>query len=104
MKLSGRYYDGQSAQALMVEAEFTMQGLKVRNNEYAHHEISISPKLGSTPRFVEFPDGTRMECHPQEAIDELDRRLGQKNRVSFFRGSLVGCAFVYCCCCYFCMG
>lgn len=83
MKLSGRYYDGQSAQTLMVEAEFTMQGLKVRNNEYAHHEITISPKLGSTPRFVEFPDGTRMECHPQEAIDELDRRLGQKNRVSF---------------------
>lgn len=83
MKLFGRYYDGQSAQVLMVEAEFTMQGLKVREAEYAHHEISISPKLGNTPRFVDFADGTRMECQPQAGTDELDRRLGQKNRVSF---------------------
>ena len=83
MKLSGRYYDGQSAQVLMVEAEFTMQGLKVCGKEYAHHEITISPKLGNTPRFVEFPDGTRLECQPQEAVNELDRRLGKKNHVSF---------------------
>ena len=79
MKLSARYYDGQTANALMVEAHLADDGLHLRDQVYAYAELTLSPKLGSAPRFVDLPDGGRLECNPQQGLDTLAQHLGQRN-------------------------
>ena len=79
MILSGRFYDGQSTKVVVLEAQLTSEGINIRGTEYPQNELAISPKLGRTARFIDFPDGARLECQPQGALDELDRRLKNKS-------------------------
>lgn len=79
MILSGRYYDGQSTQVVVLEARLTPEGINVRGTEYLLDDLAISPKLGRTVRFIDLPNGARLECQPQDALDELDRRLKTKS-------------------------
>lgn len=86
MILSGRLYDGRSTQVVMLQAQLTPGGIKFQDKEFLQDEFSLSPKLGRTARFIDFPDGSRLECEPQDALDELDRRLNTNNFISFIEG------------------
>lgn len=66
-ELYGTWYDGQSSRTQAVRLHATVDQLRIETdanqaNVWPLSALVISPRLGSTPRILQLPDGGRIEC------------------------------------------
>jgi Zn-dependent protease with chaperone function len=79
--IEARYYDGHRSHEEIVHIEF-VEGCRIRiashGLEYSIHEVSISSRLGNTPRVFDLPNGARCKSEANDLIDAFLRRCGEK--------------------------
>jgi len=73
MRLQGFLYDGQSSARQQAVASIDDQGrLQLPDGlSWQWQEIEVSERIGSSARYLDFPDGSRFECGENELIDQL---------------------------------
>lgn len=80
--IKGRYSDGKTSQMTDVFLYTDASGrIGIKDSHKAAIALSavrISPRVGNTARYVEFPDGGMFETHENDAIDELASRLNKR--------------------------
>jgi predicted Zn-dependent protease len=88
MHFEGRYYDGSSARAaqvrLTVERDWILriEGEGILR-ELALAEVSISERLGSTPRVLRMPEGASVELPDSDALDQALRSIAVRGAPRF---------------------
>lgn len=77
--INGSYTDGKTSKALSAFLYTTDTGrIGIKDSHkaaIAFDAIKISPRIGNTTRYIEFPDGAVFETEENEAIDEIIRQL-----------------------------
>jgi Zn-dependent protease with chaperone function len=78
IKLRGYWYNGQSSARMPCELQVDQSGNMVvldegGNRLYAgmFHHLEVSSRLGNTPRFINFPQGQRLETADNDLVDQL---------------------------------
>lgn len=84
MRIEGRYFDGASSRRHAAVAQLEAGVLQVRDaagvplrEPVALAALSISSRVGNTPRFLRMADGACFECDDNDAVDALGASLGQ---------------------------
>ncbi|TAA45785.1 M48 family metallopeptidase [Corallincola spongiicola] len=82
--IAGTYYDGESsAQTLATMrtgADGSLQLLAVDSRHLGQcslAEVTVSPRIGNTPRYIDLPDGGRFETTDNDAIDQWLAAFGR---------------------------
>ncbi len=76
-------FDGRSARAQPVQAEFVADGGLTLTDEagavqtFAPQEVKVSARLGRAPRLIELPDGRHCETDDNDAVDAALAQLGR---------------------------
>ncbi len=73
--IKGQYFDGKTSTKQKVElvcndiGQINFEGM----NEHNYHviDIDISPRVGNTMRYIDFPDGSQFETADNDAIDVI---------------------------------
>lgn len=89
MQLSGRLFDGHTSKSHPAELSVDALGdifiecpeLSVRGCHWS--ELTISPRIGSTSRYLDLPNGLRFETRENDPVDELINRFAGDNRLSW---------------------
>ncbi len=83
--ISAIYYDGKSARRHQITLQADRSAILVRgdeiNREASLPQLTIHPRLGNTPRILEFADGARCEVSDHAAIESLLQALGHQPTV-----------------------
>jgi len=83
IEFTGYWTDGKTSSRISAVCRVSVDG-RVRIEQRATAELlrgveafdaRVSPRLGDTPRYLTFPDGTRFETDDNEAVDALLSRL-----------------------------
>lgn len=80
MELSGLWFDGRSSRACAVRLRISSHELLIEAPDGASHTfalsgITISPRLGSTPRVLGLPEGGRIEVPDSSALDRWNGQM-----------------------------
>lgn len=80
MELSGLWFDGRSSRACTVRLRISSHELLIEAPDGASHQfalsgITISPRLGSTPRVLGLPGGGRIEVPDSSALDRWNGQV-----------------------------
>jgi Zn-dependent protease with chaperone function len=84
----GRYYDGSSARATGVLVDVQRDGrLRIEgagvSRELGLDGVSVSERLGTTPRTLRLPDGASVELPDSDALDEALRPVAVRGAPRF---------------------
>ncbi|WP_051560123.1 M48 family metallopeptidase [Marinobacterium jannaschii] len=73
MRIQGFLYDGQRSARQQVIVTVDEQGrvLLADGLSWRWQEVEISARIGSSARYLDFPDGSRLECSENDLIDQL---------------------------------
>jgi predicted Zn-dependent protease len=73
--LEGRYYDGHQPQAIRAKMDFGGPDLILTTEQfsenYANLQLKVSPRIGSTDRFVTLPNGGQFQCADNSVLESL---------------------------------
>ncbi|HHD74513.1 MAG TPA: M48 family metallopeptidase, partial [Nitratifractor sp.] len=72
MTINAKMYDGKSSKEHSVAIEITQNGrFKIASHgiDLALEDVTISSRLGDTPRLIHLPDGTRCKSEENDTID-----------------------------------
>ncbi len=86
--LEGTYYDGKipiarPASLVFNDNEVTMTSVVLTLN-YDLRKLHVSPRVGSTDRFITFPDGGQYQCADQPLLDQLPQEVKSEGIVAWF--------------------
>ena len=75
---SATFFDGKSSRAHEVEVQLdpdterlAVRSLEIGRLHYALDDITIAPRIGNTPRFIQLTDGASLETEDNDAVDKL---------------------------------
>ncbi|WP_372831032.1 M48 family metallopeptidase [Pontibacterium sp.] len=73
MQLEAYFYDGQTSRRTACVLEIGSSGyFKLPNDlQWQWQQLKVSPRIGNTPRFLDLPDGSRLESSQNDLIDQL---------------------------------
>lgn len=73
MQLEAYFYDGQTSKRTACMLEIGPSGyFKLPNDlQWQWQQLKVSPRIGNTPRFLDLPDGSRLESSQNDLIDQL---------------------------------
>ena len=78
--IKGFYFDGNSSTKREVELQFDHLGAVRLIGEYdltwPFGEITISPRLGNSARYISFPNGAQFETANNDAVDAFVKKFG----------------------------
>lgn len=81
--IKGSYSDGKTSKALDVFLYTTDSGrigIKDSHKEtITFHAVKVSPRIGNTTRYIEFPDGAVFETEDNDAIDTIIKRFSSSH-------------------------
>ncbi len=87
VEIEGLFFDGQtSAQhraALFYREDGQVGMVGSARQPVSWQSLNISTRIGNTPRYIEFPDGSQFETADNDGVDLLCRRLGYRDRQGF---------------------
>lgn len=82
--ISGLLYDGHSSRQIAAQLIYEDNEIVVKSEEYSQayllDDIGISPRIGNTPRFIEFPDGSRFETRDNDSVDQIEADIPASNK------------------------
>lgn len=81
INIQGVYFDGASSDKRSASLYYTDDGrvgLQGQREAIAFDMLTISPRIGNSPRYIEFPNGAQFETTDNDAIDELVKRFSRK--------------------------
>ncbi len=84
MELIGRYYDGRTSQSREVrvfvghDGQFQVIGEQL-NRQHPLSDVTISARIGNTPRTLTFPDGASCEIQDNDGLDRMLRGHRRSN-------------------------
>ena len=83
MSLHATWYDGESSRARAVQLACVEGALLLAFEDGSHgrwplQTITISPRLGSTPRILRLPDGARVEAADSPEVERWFKRTGSR--------------------------
>lgn len=89
MLLSGRLFDGHTSKSHPAELSVTDQGdvriecpeLSVSGCHWS--ELTISPRIGTTARYLDLPNGLRFETRDNDQVDQLIGQFAGDDRLSW---------------------
>lgn len=85
--IQGLFFDGQTStkhQAALFYRDDGQVGITASDRSPVPVEsLRISSRIGNTPRYIEFPDGSQFETTDNDAVDRLCQRLGYRDRQGF---------------------
>ena len=88
--IKGTYYDGKTSARSETHLSYDAAG-QVKVEGVLHmlvdaNELSISSRIGNTPRYIQLPDGGQFETADNDAIDKMMEQLGlNKSRFSIHK-------------------
>lgn len=89
MLLNGRLFDGETSKSHPAELSVDESGnlyidcpaLSVHGCHWS--ELSISPRIGSSARYLDLPNGLRFETTSNDQVDSLSKRFAGDDRLSW---------------------
>ena len=78
MQIEAKFYDGMSSKEQIVKVEFTKdKRLKIDSLgiDLPLQDVTISSRLGSTPRVIQLPNGGRLKSIENDKIDSILKEL-----------------------------
>ncbi len=85
--LTGKYYNGVTP--IGIPGEITLDKFKViftdgeTSEQYLVSDITVSPRIGSAPRFINLPNGSQFECDDHAALDLLPQESPTEDAVAW---------------------
>lgn len=80
--IKGIYFDGNTSNKTETSLSYSNDGeilfADVEHEAITFDSIKISSRLGETPRYINFQDGTSFETNDNNAIDEMEKKLSNK--------------------------
>jgi len=80
--IDGLFFDGRESAGHLARLSYSVDGMiTVENGQalsLAFSSIKISPRIGNTARYIEFPDGEQFETRDNDAVDLMLRRLSSR--------------------------
>jgi len=77
--IKGCYFNGETSEKKDVSLYYTDEGhiaFVETNMDYVHYsELKISSRIGNTPRYINFPDGSQFETDDNDAVDKMVKAL-----------------------------
>ena len=77
--IKGSYFNGETSEKKDVSLYYKNDGLigfnEISVDEIQFHLIKVSSRIGNTPRYINFPDGSQFETDDNIAIDEMVKKL-----------------------------
>lgn len=77
--IKGCYFNGETSEKKDVSLSYTDEGYVAfdkSNIDYINFsELDISPRIGNTPRYIRFPDGSQFETDDNDAVDKMIKAL-----------------------------
>jgi Zn-dependent protease with chaperone function len=77
--IKGSYFNGETSEKKDVSLYYTDDGLigfeGMDMDEVPYSTVSISSRVGNTPRYISFADGSQFETSDNAAIDEMVKKL-----------------------------
>ena len=77
--INGLYFGGQTSEKKKVKLHCTDTGKLslegITEQSYRVIDVDISPRVGDTIRYIDFPDGSQFETADNDAVDELLNRF-----------------------------
>jgi len=84
--IKGSYFNGETSEKKDVSLHYNNEGLvsfeEINMEDVHFNELNISARIGNTPRYINFPDGSQFETEDNDAVD----RMVQNFSDSFFKG------------------
>lgn len=82
IRIQAWYYDGRTSRRQAVEVLVDQAGTVHLSGDDVRRtlplsEVRVSTRLGNTPRFLEFPDGSKCETTENDTVDEVLERFDQ---------------------------
>jgi Zn-dependent protease with chaperone function len=85
--INGSYSDGKTSKTLdafLYTTDSGRIGIKDSHKEaIIFNAVKISPRIGNTTRYIEFPDGAVFETEDNDAIDEIIKQLSVNRQHNF---------------------
>lgn len=85
--LEGHYFDGRSPIAVQARMDFTEQGAILTRESisegYETVHLKVSPRIGSTNRFITFPNGGQLACADSILLDSLPQESQSEGPVAW---------------------
>lgn len=77
--IKGSYFNGETSEKKDVSLYYKEDGLigfdGISEDETQFNLLTISSRIGNTPRYINFPDGSQFETDDNSAIDEMVKKL-----------------------------
>ena len=83
-ELSAFYYDGHSSQRIACQIQIDAVGTITLPNgqRWPWQQLHVSPRIGNSARFIDLPDGGRLESQDNDTIDLLCQRFASSDNNS----------------------
>ncbi|NIP72503.1 MAG: M48 family metallopeptidase [Gammaproteobacteria bacterium] len=85
--IQGVYFDGATSEKSDVSLFCRGDGLVciqgLNKEPVSIRMLTVSPRIGNTPRYIEFPDGGQFETLDNDAVDRLCERAAYRDRQGF---------------------
>jgi len=86
IRFQGLYYNGKNNQSEPIDIECRHQNLTFTVNGNSFHfpldKVKIPTRVGSTPRFIELPDGAMIESQQHQEIDQILTQFQKKDQLA----------------------
>ena len=77
--IKGSYFNGETSDKTDVSLYYKEDGLigfnELNIDEIQFNSIDVSSRIGNTPRYINFPDGSQFETDDNAAVDEMVNKL-----------------------------
>lgn len=87
-RLEGTYYDGKVPIAHPAILEFGDNEVTLTSGDliltYTLHKLYVSPRVGTTDRFINLPDGGQYQCADQSILDRVSQEVRSEGIVAWF--------------------
>ena len=82
MQLEAYFYDGQTSKRTQCVLEIDAAGRFVLPNDlsWSWQQVEVSARIGNSARFLDLPDGSRLESSQNDLIDQLCRQFHPQSR------------------------
>lgn len=81
--IKGTYFSGATTEKHEANLFYTIDGVisfnADKNDSVKFDDLEISSRLGNTPRYISFPDGSQFETEENDAVDEMIKKLSTKS-------------------------
>ncbi|MCF6337425.1 MAG: M48 family metallopeptidase [Gammaproteobacteria bacterium] len=81
-QITGQYSDGKTSRCTETRLYLTDEGFisleGIDKEPVAFTSVNVSPRIGDTPRYVEFPDGAHFETPDNEGIDRIIKQASNR--------------------------